>query len=560
MGTALRRRSRALEKLCCDPRALGSAREIMITALRRVSRWFGTMERVLSRIGRRQWLPVTLVAILALGASATLSLLGRIPEPQVHDEFSYLLAADTFAHGRLSNPTHPLWVHFESFHIIHQPSYASKYPPAQGLMLAAGQVVGGHPIVGVWIGTALACAAISWMLLAWLPSWWAVWGGFLAALNPVILIHWGQRYWGGTMALIGGALVFGALRRIMRRPRMRDALLMGVGLAILANSRPYEGLLVSLPLAVLLFMWMVSTNGPAAHVSIRRIVLPILGVLILTGGAMAFYNWRVTGDALVMPYQLYEETYGAAPAFRWQHRWPARVYRHKVMQDFYRRRVPQSKEHSTPHLWTFYDWSKGKFPVRPFPSMLIIPLVLLSWILRDRWSRFALLTCGLLTAGLLFETWFHSHYAAPMAALFFVLPLQAMRRVRLWRWFGPETGRVLVWTILMVCVTSFALAFAQQLRKSRSSHTPHRAHILGQLKETAGRHLVIVRYGPQHPLHDEWVYNEANIDGAKVVWAREMDSGQNLQLFEYFRDRNAWLVEVDEPSPVLTRYPVETVR
>jgi hypothetical protein len=543
-----------------EPIISKTARQQSAVGLQRI--WIASVlriaERALIRIARRRGLAVSLIGVLALLASAALSLLGRIPAPRVHDEFSYVLAADTFAHGRLTNPTHPLWVHFESFHIIQQPTYASKYPPAQGLMLATGQVLGGHPIIGVWISTGLACAAICWMLLAWLPAWWAVIGGLLAALHPLILLHWSQSYWGGAMAVIGGALLFGAFRRIIRRPSVRDALLMAVGLAILANSRPYEGLLVSLPAAVLLLTWMVGKNGPAIQISITRIVLPIIGVLTVTAGSMAFYNWRVTGDAFRMPYQVYETTYGIAPLFLWQSPRPEPTYRHKVMRDGkIDDRDRYIERRAAAHRWILYPWSHSWLRYIPYPLLLTVPLMSLAFLLRDRWSRFALVTSGVLAAGLIVETYFFIHYAAPITGLVFVLILQAMRQLRLWRWRRGQTGRLVVWTILLICLTSFAVAFAEQVRASRSSGIPPRTRILAQLKQTNGRHLVIVRYGRAHLTNEEWVYNDADIDGAKVVWAREMDTTQNKKLFEYFNGRHVWLVEVDrdDHEPRMTRYP-----
>jgi hypothetical protein len=215
------------------------------------------------------------------------------------------------------------------------------------------------------------------------------------------------------------------------------------------------------------------------------------------------------------------------------------------------------EKHAAPVRWIFDRWSHSRLRSLPYLLVLTIPLVMSPWILRDRWSRFALLTCGVLTAGLLVETWFNLHYAAPIVGLLFALMLQAMRQLRLWHWRGRQTGRVMVWTMLMICFASFVVAFAQQMAAQRSAQLLPRARILAQLKAAEGRHLVIVRYGPRPPLFRDWVYNEADIDGAKVVWAREMDMAQNRKLLEYFKDRHMWLVEVDmeHVSPVLTPYP-----
>src|SRR6185369_2537417 len=65
-------------------------------------------------IARRPARAVLLVGAIAFVGSAAVSW-QRPPVPSIADEFGYLLQGDTFAHLRLTNPTHPMWRYFESY-------------------------------------------------------------------------------------------------------------------------------------------------------------------------------------------------------------------------------------------------------------------------------------------------------------------------------------------------------------------------------------------------------------------------------------------------------------
>src|SRR5580658_3876043 len=212
------------------------------------SRYFSSVENLFRTLARRKGYAVLVVGASALLLRLALLPLCPVPNPFIPNDFSFLLAADTFASGRLTNPTPAMWTHFESIHITMKPTYMSMYFPAQGLVLAAGKVLFGRPWFGVLCASAMMCASICWMLQAWLPPTWALLGGMLAVLRLGLFSYWINTYsGGGSIAALGGALVLGGVPRFMRAARLRDGLLLSVGVILLATSRPYEGLLLCLP-------------------------------------------------------------------------------------------------------------------------------------------------------------------------------------------------------------------------------------------------------------------------------------------------------------------------
>jgi hypothetical protein len=514
--------------------------------------------RFFRRLALRRKLSVALVGTSVLAIRAALIPILGIPQPRYNDEFSYLLAGDTFAHGRLTNPPHPMWVHFESFHIIQQPTYMSMYAPAEGIVLAVGQRLG-HPWIGQMMVTALMCSALCWMLEAWLPPAWALLGGVLAVFRLGLLSYWMNTYWSGSVIVLGGALVMGALPRLKRQARLQDAWLMALGLVILANSRPYEGLIFSLPVAGAMLIWFFGKKRPPAKLAVCRVILPMALVLSLGAVATGYYYYRVTGSPLRMAYQVNRSTYAMAPYFLWQTPRPEPQYHHPVMRDFYRWELLKFEEGRT---WGGFLCHAGEklvswwmFYLGP---LLTVPLFALPWAVRDRKLRFPLLALAAFALGLAVETWTMPHYFAPATCLLYLVLVECMRHLGTWRRsFGTGAAMVRlipVIAIAMVILRIMAVAVDAQIEPAWPRGNLDRARILRQLEAGPGRHLILVRYGQNHNVDMEYVYNRAEIDSAKVIWARDMGEKNDEELLRYFSTRQSWLLDADALSPQLVPY------
>lgn len=525
-----------------------------------------SLRRRLAPLVDRPRLAVLATFLLPLALRAALLPFTGIPHPRVPDEFSYLLGADTFAAGRLANPTPPEWEHFETPFVILRPSYASMYPPAQALVLAAAQALTGEPWWGVWLSVGAMCAAVTWMLQGWLPRGWALCGGLYLALRLGVYSYWINSYWGGAVAAAGGALLLGALPRVLARPRVSHALLLGLGVALLAGSRPYEGLVLAAPAAVLLLAGLARRAPPRA---LTRVVLPIVLVLTATGAWIGLYDARVTGDPLRMPYDVHRVAYGVQPNLVWQPPVAAVGYGHAALGHVFE--LWNERYHAARTLQGFRAASLGKLQslwsffgaLLLLPALLCVPRALLA---RRARAPAALLAVALL--GLLQEVSFFPHYAAPFSALFVLVLVLGARRLAAWRPGGRRLGRAF---LAPAALAFLGLAGLRGVLEARGapvrfwahphdpwSRRPHdekdRELVARELLARGGAHLVFLRYTAEIH-HRKWTYNAADLAAAPILWASELDPERDRRLVEAFPGRTVWLAFPDATPPELVPHP-----
>jgi hypothetical protein len=359
----------------------------------------------------------------------------------------------------------------------------------------------------------------------------------------------------GAVPTIGGALVIGSLPRLKRTDsRAIHSALLGLGMVILMNSRPLEGGIFSLTaLAYVL---------PAVFRRFRKNPKHVLKVVVLPAGALlacgilfvGYYSWRVTGNPLRMPYMVNRDTYG----------WPENlaflppvkpVFRHKALADMYTKEVSRREHYRT------FDDILASLDVRLFDNwtylvgpILTAPLLAFPSIFRYRriWPLAAFL--AIIGVVNLFQLVLYPYHLGPVIPIIFALLVIAIRQtyLALSRHNRARGMYFLLALPLCLMLSGTMKQAAGELHlplayweRTAEPHREPRAYIQNWLSARPRPQLVLVRYAKGHSPDQEWVYNQADIDGSKVVWAREMDAASNERLLRYFADREIWLLEAD---------------
>jgi hypothetical protein len=263
------------------------------------------------------------------------------------------------------------------------------------------------------------------------------------------------------------------------------------------------------------------------------------------------YNRAVTGSALELPYLLHTRQYQVAPVLWTGTAEPPKTYRNEALR----------LQHA---VWdpATYQYLRGLTAAERAgylaarlmenlgaiaPVAAWLPFAFLFW--RDRRLRLllAMLLAG--AAVLSLETWIYPHYLAPWFPLALLAGMAALGRMRGLRWRGRPAGAAAAWLLLGLAFGGAALRAAAEihyfLHPVRFSVGRERARLAAALEARAGNHVVIVRYAPSHDATREWVYNGADIDGARVAWARDRGAEENRRLLRYYAGRSFWLWQPD---------------
>ena len=494
-----------------------------------------------------------------------------VPSPNVYDEFSHLLVADTLLHFRLANPVHPMHRFFETFFVLQQPSYSSIYPLGQGMMLAFGRAVSGNPWTGVLVSTGAFCAFCYWALHAYVSPLWAMLGGLLAVIEFGPLNLWTNCYWGGSLPAFAGCLIFGALPRLGASwrdgvpGRRRDAIALGAGLALHILTRPFESLLIGVCIA-LYCAWFLYRRPSRPMLRPAAVALGVLcPALLLT----ALHNRQVTRSWTTLPEQLSQYQYGVPTTFTIER--PAVPHLQLTPQQALEYKSQLLMHGSqTDSLARFL--LRLEYRIRDYRFFFLPPLYLAAlaflFSLRQKVYIWVALSLLIYALGTNLFPYLLVRYLAGVTCFFVLAAVVGLQQIGRLRIAGVAAGEEIVRVVLLLCGAQFLLWYglhlfeavrapSQLLQYETWDWINHRGperriQVAGKLAALPGRLLVFVHYTPRHIFQEEWVWNSADIDGSRIVMARDLGPEEDAKLIAYYPARKVLRLDPDAEPPLLS--------
>ncbi len=337
------------------------------------------------------------------------------------------------------------------------------------------------------------------------------------------------------------------------------------GLVVMANTRPYEGAVLGLVLTAALLWELVRAWRDVPWKRIGGSAAAAALVLGISGWAMTRQWKAVTGSAFTLPYQVNQRTYGWPMTLVWIPM-PTVPYRHHEFALYHDFEIGEHQRATDPAQipkgllgkyflsWLFF-FGAGLSPVFLFAHQ----------ILASRRMRIVWIALGVVLLAVATEQSGYPHYFSPVAPAVFLLLVQGLRYRAHCRIRRAPIGAAVVRCVIPILCVVLAVRAATMSPRSAPSDTPNyhswccvdvrqkdREPYARKLEALPGNHLVIVTNHLETYETSEWVYNDPDIDHAKVVWARDMGPEKNRELLNYFRGRHVWRLQIEDGHATLS--------
>jgi len=478
---------------------------------------------------------------LAASMSAVLAAwVTNFPAPAQHDEFAYLFLAECLNEGRFAFPSPPLAEYFQTFHILVEPVFASKFLPGQALMLLTGLWFG-HPAFGVWIVLGGFVAGVFHLVHLISSRAFARWSaGYGLAAFGLFSYH-SQSFWGGLLSACCATWALWAVLRAQRtdRPPTRvETSVLTLACLLLAMTRPLEGFFACL---VPGFLWIRSLRG----ISLPHLVPHVLIVLIGTGLLVLIVgkqNIEVTGDPLKFPYAEYmKKRHPGTPHFIWQKEGPVRDYDSDTFRRFEIHQHRNLDALDRPVFNALMDWAN--FFSLAFPLLLIYPLLAL-WKRDHEWPVIALSGAGLVLFVNALTVFNYPHYFMVAAPFFFMLQVDALRR-----WPAGCLRRVILTLLpLLLAITPLIQRFGNPEVRWELAFKSQRSAVTVTLEDFPGPDLILVQQGPGYSPYFDWIYNHPDPANAEIIWMRDLENQAQDNIQKAFPNRTYWTLHLHGPG------------